>query len=453
MTDATAGLPGWPLAGCLFSFGRDPLGFLSGAARGRDAVWIKLGRKWVLLVTTPAGLDHVLRHAHEKYRKSDRNRLLARVMGLSVLTAESADDAWLERRRIVQRELGRESLPHAAGVVATEGRRLIADWQTLGGKPTDLERDMQRLTLNVIVRVMFGAQVTESELEEARAAIDVAMEYVQTRWLGLMDIPLWVPTPLNRRFKRALATLNQIVYRIIRSRAPAGPPPEDEDLLDRLLRARRTPSDRGEASTRFDAEEVRNEGLTIFLAGHETTAMTLCWVFDQLGRHPQVASRVRDEATRVLGGGDARPEHVRDLPTVRAVVNETLRLYPPVWLISRTALKDDTVSGVDFREGTAVWVSPYLAHRDPSVWAKADEFHPARWADDLVLPDGAFAPFGLGPRKCAGDLFALTELCLIVATIGQHFRVEPLSASPVSPRPLVTLRPGARIEVRPVPWA
>ncbi len=382
------------------------------------------------------------------------NQLLVRVMGESVLTAEGK--VWVERRRIVQKELGPNSMPHVAGTTAAEVQKLIDDWRRLAGAPTDLQRDMQWLTLNIIVRVMFSASMSDADLEEVRGAIDVVMEYVQARWLGLVDVPLQAPTPLNSRFKEAIATLDRIVYQMIGGRRAGGDrdgSPDNPDLLDQLLKATHKPTDPRESAKRFEDQEIRNEVMTIFLAGHETTAMTLCWAFDLLSRHPQVAHQAHDEAVAVLGGRVATLDDLPRLPNASRIVHETLRLYPPVWLITRVAKIEDHLDGAVVPAGTTVWLSPYLTHRRRDVWgADADEFKPDRWESHARPPDGAFVPFGIGPRKCAGDLFALTELALIVASVCQHFRVEPLQATPVPPQPLVTLRPSAPIGVRPVPW-
>lgn len=461
MAETTTTLRGLPFVGCLFSFRRDPLRFLREAAARGGRAWIPLGRNWVLLVTAPEDVDHVLRHAHESYGK--REELLVRVMGESILTAEGK--VWVERRRIVQKELGPDSMPHVAGTSAAEVQKLIDDWRRLAGAPTDLERDMRRLTLNIIVRAMFSASMSDADLEEARGAIDVVMEYVQARWLGLVDVPLQAPTPLNSRFKEAIATLDRIVYQMIRGRRAGGyrdGSPDNPDLLDQLLKATHKPTDPRESAKqfnpresakRFEDQEIRNEVMTIFLAGHETTAMALSWAFDLLGRHPGVARQVHEEAVAVLGGRVATLDALSRLPAASRVVHETLRLYPPAWLIHRIAKVEDHLAGEVVPAGTTVWLSPYLTHRRRDVWgADADEYKPERWKGHPELPDGAFIPFGIGPRKCAGDLFALTELTLIVASVCQHFRVDPLNATPVPPRPLITLRPSARINVRPVPW-
>ena len=450
MTETTTTLRGLPFVGCLFSFRRDPLRFLRETAARSGRAWIPLGRNRVLLVTAPEDVDHVLRHAHESYGK--REQLLLRVMGESVLTTEGK--VWMERRRIVQKELGPDSMPHLAGTSATEVRKLIDDWRRLAGAPTDLERDMRRLTLNIIVRVMFSASMSDADLEEARGAIDVAMEYVQARWLGLVDVPLQAPTPLNSRFKKAIATLDRIVYQMIRGRRAGGDrdgSPDHPDLLDQLLKATHKRIDPRESAKRFDPresakrfedQEIRNEVMTIFLAGHETTAMALSWAFDLLGRHAGVARQVHEEAVAVLGGRVATLDDLSRLPAASRVVHETLRLYPPAWLIHRVAKVEDHLAGEVVPAGTTVWLSPYLTHRRREVWgADADEYKPERWKGHPKLPDGAFIPFGIGPRECAGDLFALTELTLIVASVCQHFRVDPLNATPVLPRPLITLRP------------
>ena len=231
MAETTTTLRGLPFVGCLFSFRRDPLRFLRETAARSGRAWIPLGRNRVLLVTAPEDVDHVLRHAHESYGK--REELLVRVMGESVLTTEGK--VWVERRRIVQMELGPDSMPHVAGTSATEVQKLIDDWRRLAGAPTDLERDMRRLTLNIIVRVMFSASISDADLEEARGAIDVAMEYAQARWLGLVDVPLQVPTPLNSRFKEAIATMDRRVYQMIRGRRAGGyrdGSPDNPDLLE-----------------------------------------------------------------------------------------------------------------------------------------------------------------------------------------------------------------------------
>jgi cytochrome P450 len=273
------------------------------------------------------------------------------------------------------------------------------------------------------------------------------------RWRSVYPLPVWIPTPTNLRLKRAVRQLDAIVYGFIKERRASGG--DRGDLLSMLLQAQ--DADDG---TRMTDKQVRDEAMTLFLAGHETTANALSWTWYLLSQHPEVEAKLAAELEAVLGG---RSPTVADLPRLRyteMVVLESMRIFPPVYAFGREAIRECTLGGYRVRRGTTVIMSQWVMHRDPRYFDNPEQFLPERWADGLAkrLPKFAYLPFGGGPRICIGNSFAMMEAILILATMLSKFRFTVLPDHPVIPRPTVTLRPehgikGVLTKREPIPGA
>jgi cytochrome P450 len=302
---------------------------------------------------------------------------------------------------------------------------------------------MTRLTLEIAAKTLFDADVA-GDARDVGEALTVAHASYERRIAGVYPWPRWLPTPGNRRLLRAAACLDEIIYRFIAQGRQGGT--DRHDLLSLLLHAR------DEEGGRMTDQQVRDEAMTLFLAGHETTALALTWTGYLLAQHPEAHDRLLDELRAVLGG---RAPSAADLPRLaftEQVVLESMRLYPPVYAFGREALADCEVMGYAVPAKTTVFMSQWAMHRDPRWFPDPEKFDPARWAGGLAarLPKFAYFPFGGGPRVCIGNTFAMVEAVLVLATLARRFRFELVPGQEVVPWPSMTLRPrhGVRVVLR-----
>jgi cytochrome P450 len=413
---------------------RDPLRFLEEtyAALG-DVVELPLPRRPVLLLDDPAGVDHVLRTGHRGYSKRTvQYDTLALVTGGGLLTSDAdaaPGDGWLAQRRLQQPAYHADRL---AGLVSTTVEvtdELLATWPATGSI-VDVEAAMSEVSLEVVSRALLGAR--PGETRALVGSVATALHRVVARARNPLSLALGVPSPGNLRLRGAVRRLDAAAERLVAGRRAAA---SGGDLVSLLLGAGLT--DR----------QVRDEVVTTLVAGHETVASALTWTWWLLATHPHVQQRLADEVQAVLGPAGV-PTDLARLPWTRQVVDESLRLYPPAWVVTRRARADDVVSGVDVRAGTLVIVSPWTLHRRDSVWAEPLAFHPERFAAGRTVPREAYLPFGAGPRLCIGREVALAEAVVVLARVAQRWSVEPADAGDVRPQALVTLRPRGGLRLR-----
>jgi cytochrome P450 len=310
------------------------------------------------------------------------------------------------------------------------------------GEVRDVHKDMMRLTLDIVAQTLFGAEVGD-HAEEVGEALEAVLAIVADPLELFVPLLKHLPTPKRRRFDRAVTRLDAIIYRLIEERRKAGAAHAD-DLLSMLLHAQ------DEDGSRMSDKQLRDECLTLFLAGHETTALNLSWTWLLLSGDAAVNAKLRSEVDEVLGD---RPATFADLPKLRYtghVVAESLRLYPPAWSMGREARWDVDIGGYRIRRGQQVWFCPWAIQRDPRWFEAPDAFRPERWEGDLAkrLPRFAYFPFGGGPRQCIGQAFAQMEAVLLLATLARAFDVEVLPEPPAIAQPSVTLRPKHGLRVR-----
>jgi cytochrome P450 len=425
------------LSGTMREYGADPIGSM---LRWRDDygdfVPIRFGPFRAHMAYGPAEIEEVLVDRAADFRKSFGTRMLIPLLGRSLLTAEG--DEWLRHRRLASPAFHRDRVEGYGRTMARYAEDRVETWTE--GEVVDLHDEMTALTLRIVARTLFDADVTARIEEVARIGTWI-QDFYYLRFASLRFlIPTWLPTPGNRRLGQAARHLDDVVYGIIRERRPG----EDRgDLLSTLLLAR----DEGGAG--MSERQVRDEVMTLLLAGHETTALALSWAFLLLDRNREARDRLEAELATVLGNEPASPEDVAALPYTQAVVNETLRLYPPAYVTGREAVRDTTTGGVRIPKGHIILISMYTTHRDPRFFAEPDAFRPERWLDGLEkrLPRGAFIPFGLGSRKCIGASFAMMETTLLLATIARRWRFE-LAAGDIPTHPSITLRPATAMPGR-----
>ncbi len=319
-------------------------------------------------------------------------------------------------------------------VIVDYAQQLLATWQD--GDIRDVHEEMMALTLEIVAKTLFEADV-EQQVKTIGTALQESIEYFEARNnnLFLFLLPEWFPTRKNLRFLRAVQQLDEIVYTLIRQRRMSG---EDKgDLLSMLLQVK------DEDGIGMSDQQVRDEVMTLFIAGHETTALTMSWTFYLLSQYPEVEAKLVQELQSVLGG---RMPTLADLPQLRYtewVVMESMRLYPPVWALGRTVMQDCEIAGYGLRAGDSVIVSQWVMHRDSRYFDNPEIFKPERWQGDFAkkLPTFAYFPFGGGPRICIGKSFAMMEAVLLLASIAQKFRLMLVPEQKIIPWPAFTLRP------------
>jgi cytochrome P450 len=420
--------------GHLPDFRNDRLNFFTRCARDwGDFVLLRFGSRRIYLVSDPHAIEEVLVTHSRDYSKHFALRLNPSVLGNGLLTSEG--DFWLRQRRLIQPAFQRARLNAYAADMLAAADRVLGSWSA--GETRDVLSEMSRLALMIAGKTLFGAEV-EGDARDVGQALEVLLERFRARFASVIWLPRWVPTPGKVRFDRAVRRLDEIIYRFIRERRESG------DLLSILLQAR----DEDDGSRMTD-RQVRDEAMTLFLAGHETTALTLSWTWYLLAQNPDVAERLAAEVDDVLAG---RPPGADDLPRLRyaeQVVQEAMRILPPIYTIGREALREGSIGGYCVPKGTTILMSQWVVHRDARWFERPLDFRPERWSDDRVkqLPRFAYFPFGGGPRMCIGNTFAMIEAVLVLARIAQRFRFTIVPDHPVEPWPTFTLRPRNGIKV------
>jgi cytochrome P450 len=414
--------------------------FLDAADRYGELVHLKAGPYHGYLVSDPADIKHVLQDNARNYHKSPLYDRLRDSLGNGLLTSE--DSFWLRQRRLAQPAFHRQRVAAMADVMVGCTERMLERWDraaSVGGK-IDLVAEMMALTQAIIVRTMFSTDLGPAAEVVNRTWPIINRRIGETFWSTKLETKL--PLPANRRFRRALGELDAVVYRIIAERRRTSR--EEPDLLSMFLSAR--DEETGES---MSDRHLRDEVMTMLLAGHETTSLALSWTYYLLSQHADVEQRIADEVDRVIG--DERPAfaHVERLALTRQALEESLRLYPPAWGFSRLALGDDEIGGYHVAKGSIVFLIPFVVHRRPKLWPDPERFDPERFAPGVEEARAKFAyiPFGGGPRGCIGNQFAMLEAQLIVAVIARRYRIELVPGQRIRAEPLITLRPSPGIQV------
>ena len=426
---------GTPMLGLALQVLRDPLATLTRLAKYGDIVCIRVFKQYRILLNLPEYVEQVTIVQHAKFHKSTLTKdVTERLLGQGLLISEG--EFWRRQRRLAQPAFHRSRIAEYGATMVECADTHSKTWRD--GEIRDLAQEMMAMTLDIAVRTLFGTRLA-AEAENVGHSLGFLMRYSLRKARSPLKIPESWPTPANRRAKRETEFLDSLVYRIIAERQKeidSGAPNPHNDLLAMLMGAM------DEDGTQMTPKQLRDETMTLFLAGHETTALTLSWTWYLLSENPLAEARLHEELQSVLGGRAPQVGDLERLPYLKAVISEVLRLYPAAYTIARTSITPCTVGGYDFPVDTTFIMSQWVMHRDARYFEDPEAFRPERWLDGLEnrLPTGAYFPFGDGPRRCIGQGFALLELGLVVARIAQGFRFKLVPGHPVVPEPLVTLR-------------
>jgi cytochrome P450 len=425
------------LLGILPAARRDVLGFLRDAARQYgDVVRYRLGTLTSHLIVHPDGVRQVLADNAKNYTKDHFSyRLVSRVAGNGLLTSQGS--FWLRQRRLAQPAFHRQRIAAMAEGMARAAAEVAERWEAPAsrGEPVVMVEEMMRLTLTIVGQALFGTSVS-AQAEVIGSAFNVLSEQTVTRFRTFRVLPPVLPTRYDRDFREAKRMLRGAVMELIAERRRRS---EDTgDLLSMFMLAK--DEETGEV---MNDEQLGDEVLTMLVAGHETTATALSWVWALLDGHPEVEAKLHAELDTVLGGRLPTVEDVPRLAYTKMVVEEAMRLYPPAYIWSRTVKEDDVIGGFRIPAGTSVDLSPYVTHRHPDFWERPDAFLPERFSPEASAqrPRYAYFPFSGGPRQCIGNNFAMMEAQLILATLARRFRPRRLPGHELVPEPLITLRP------------
>jgi len=416
--------------------GNDPLAYFTELTRRYgDVAGLRLLNFRTIYINHPDLIEDVLVTHARRYTKGRVLRANRRVFGEGLLTSEG--DFWLRQRRLAQPAFHRARIAAYAGTMVEYTERLLQDWRH--GEERDAHQEMMRLTLQIVGKTLFDADV-ERDAQDVGKSLELLLE-IGADFRRAIFVPEWLPTPSNLRVRRAVRQIENILYRIIAERRASGH--DSGDLLSMLLAAQ------DEDGSRMTDRQLRDETITLFLAGHETTANTMAWTWWLLAQNPAVEAKLHAELDAVLAGRAPSLEDLPKLVYAGHIITESMRLYPPAWGMARLAIEEHEIAGYPVKRGMGVAFSQWVVHRDPRWYESPQEFRPERWQGDLLkrLPRFAYFPFGGGPRQCIGNSFALMEAILILATVAQKFRLKLVPGHAVVPLASITLRPRYGIRV------
>jgi cytochrome P450 len=430
-----------PLLGSLPAYNRDRVGFLLRLTRERgDACVFHFGTFPAILFNTSEYAHGILVEHADDFDKGEFLRETFRpVIGNGLFISEGLFHR--QQRKLMAPSFQPRHIVRYAEAMVGYGERIQEGWRE--GAVVDINREMTHLTMSVVGKVLFGADVF-SEADELGGAVTAALDHINYRFSSLLPAPLDWPLPRHRRTKQAIAILEQRIQRMIDERRAAGA--QQDDFLSILLRAR------DEDGAGMSDEQVRNEAITLFGAGHETTATALTWAWYVLATHPDSYLNLRNEVDSALRGQPPTYADLARLPYTLQVLKEAVRLYPPAFAVSRVSLREVDIDGYRIPPSTTVMLSPYTLHRRPDYFPDPERFDPERFTpeNERSLPRYGYMPFGAGPRICIGNHFAMMEGHLLLATLAQRVTFELAPGQRIVPAPRVTLRPldGMRMVVR-----
>ncbi len=402
---------------------RQPLSFFLAITRQYgDIVCYRSAPEVAFLVNHPDHIRHILVENNKNYSKATySNTKFKDVIADGLLVSEG--DNWLRQRRLMQPAFHQNRLAQLVPLVTDETNRVIEhlDAATREGRPVDISKLMASLTLSITTKALFGVDLGE-EVNNVGDMINMAADLLEK--------------PKYARFQNALQYVDQVVFGIIEERRRTNV--DTGDLLSKLLQSRDEETGQG-----MDDQQLRNQVITLLLAGYETTANALTWTWYLLAQNPQQAIQMRTEAAQVLRGSLPSSENLADLLYTRMVFEESLRMYPPAWVLGRKALGEDEIGGYRVPAGTIIAISPYVAHRHPDFWEKPDVFDPLRFTAERSAGRHRFAylPFGAGPRQCIGNTLAQLEAHIILSMIASRFDLTLVPDQDIHPQPLFILRP------------
>jgi len=425
-----------PLLGHAVHLLRDPFTFLTAARPLGDVVEIRIGPQPAYLVNSPDLIRQVLVKEAKKYSKGVQFDKMRPILGNGLVTA--GGDEHLKHRRLVQPAFHHSRIAGYATIMRDLALEMTGSWRD--GDRLALDQELSQLALNIVGKTLFSTEFGSEVIDEVLRSMPIFLEGVPKRALAPTSLLEKLPTPENRRFNEANRRLRGVLDRTIAEyrRSGVGSGVDHGDMISMLLLARDEATGEG-----LSDDQVRDEAVTMLLAGTETTSTLLSWVFHVLGQRPDIEAALHAEVGEVLGAGTMTFEQIGRLAYTRRVVTEALRLYPPGWLISRRTNEPVTLGGLELPAGASIMFSTYSLHRDPAIHADPDTFDPDRWLPERAkqVPRPAFIPFGAGNRQCIGEGFAWTEAIIVLATVAGRWRMRPVPGVNVRMLPVLTLRP------------
>jgi cytochrome P450 len=432
ISDLPPSVPADWVGGHFRSFRRDPTDFLSKLASLGDIAYFRMARQPAFFINDPEMIRDVLVVNAHKFHKGRALKRAKALLGEGLLTNEGASH--LRQRRMIQPAFHRQRIAEYTKSMVDFADKMSNEWHD--GDIRDIDREMMRLTLRIVSKTLFSADV-ENEADEVTQAMTTIVELFNFLLLPFSDWLRNLPLPQSKRFRNARATLDKIIYGMIVERRKTG---EDKgDLLSMLLAAR--DEDDGAAMT---DEQIRDEALTLFLAGHETTANALTWTWLLLSQNPEKEAKLHAEIDRLLGDRSPTIDDIPHLKFIEAVLAESMRLYPPAWAIGRLSVEEHEIRDYKIPVGALILISPYVTHRDSRYWPQPTEFIPERWEAQSIKEAGqknVYFPFGGGIRRCIGESFAWTEGILLIATLARKWKLSLVPNQKIGLQPMITLRP------------
>lgn len=434
----------WLLGGVL-EFAKDPIHFVTDNLQKYNGTFIADFKFAKLLITDqPEHILHVLQKNNRNYVKSPGYTKLSWALGKGLLTNEG--ESWLKQRRLIQPAFHRQKLEKIFLGMVEQTDHYCTQLQQYkhSGQELDITREMMALTSQIAMSSLFGDSLDKQKIQTLYTAISYSQSYLTDHIWRPMRSLIYFVNGRHRLFKKYMHQADQLMYDVFEKRRTN--PIERDDLLALLMNT--IDEETGE---RMNNKQLRDETATLFVAGHETSANALSWAFYLLAQHPQAYAKAKQEAQSVLADGHAMTsDDLRRLPYCAAVINESMRLYPPAWSMGRQALADDNFGEFTIKKNTVVFIPVYQLHRHPKFWKNPDDFVPERFIPDIPaeVPKGVFIPFGAGPRLCIGNSFAMMEMQMVLAKILNQFDITLANTQPVVPEPLITLRPKTPIQIR-----
>lgn len=433
---AAPGPRGHLLLGSARDIQRDPLRFgLAMAQQYGDIVRIRLLLWPAYLVNHPDGVKHVLQENQQNYNKDlYPYQIFKPLLGRGLVTNDGK--SWLHQRRLMQPAFHRKSLDAFGSLMTGATVMMLDQWQDLAerAEQLDITAEMLRLTLRIVGQALFNIDLSDETRIVGQALITV--NKLLSDYIYAPFPPLNIPTSRNRLIQTAFRTLDQVVQGIINQRRQQNM--DTDDLLSMLLSVRDEETGQG-----MNDQQVRDEVMTLLIAGYETVSTALVWTWYLLSQYPEMEHRLHSELDIVLRGDQPTVEHLAELTYTRMVIEEALRLYPPAWIFGRKVIADDEIGGYSIPANSIIVLSPYVTHRHPALWEHPEVFDPERFTPEHSAgrPHFAYFPFGGGPRMCIGNNFALMEMQLILATIAQRYKLRLVPGHPVEPEAFLSLRP------------
>ena len=394
-----------------------------------------VGRYHVTYLSKPEYIRHILQENYKNYKKNVFYDELKIILGQGLVTSEG--DFWRKQRKMIQPAFHHKQIEHFSQLMVSSTKRLMTKWDesAIQNSTINIDEDMKSLTMEIVAQCLFSND-TDTFAKAATNSVNVVLDWSKNRMESLVKSPQWVPTQSNREYNKAFSVLKEIVMGIIQERRAMNDRPND--LLTTMIEMTDEDSKKG-----MNDQQIFDEILTLFMAGHETTAHTLVWTWYLLSKNPQVRKKLNNEVDAILQNSDVSFAQVPQLSYTKMVIQESMRYIPAVWGIGREAIADDRIDGFPIPKGATVGVSIYQMHHHPKYWENPEGFDPERFNPDneSKINKWVYMPFGGGPRACVGNAFAMMEAQIILAMLSKRYTLNLRSDIPIEFDPGITLRP------------